>query len=730
MFLTNMLGSYTFAQSLQIAMTGSSTGTALSLTTTNVVNQTCGGSANGQISVSMTGGTPTYTYSWYDNPLVTTATRTGLVAGTYTVEGSDAMGCKRTLNVTVGTANGVSTNPTAATASNTVICNGGNSTLTLVGGGGGAEAVIKWYSASCGGTLVGTGNGLVVYPTTTTTYYGRYEGLCNTTACANVTVTVTPIPTAPTLFFSSPSSSNSTFTVCSGTPVTIASNTANVHEYLWYKNGISIAYALAPNNTYTVSTNVLGTDVFTLAVTYNGGQCVSAMSAPLTLIKSMPTAVITPSGSVSTCANVPITLTANTGANYSYVWKRGTTIVQTGGSSYIPTVTGNHNVTVTDGNTGCKKTSAWTNVTIKTLPIANAGADLSVCVGESALIGSASVAGNTYTWTPSTGLSNPYIANPIASPSGLTTYTLTVNNGTTGCSNTDAMVYSRLLLPPTPSLTTSTTPVCQGTSISITPTSIGSSSLNWYKNGQLLYNKPTTYIETVSLPSAATDIYTVKGLGTNGCLSSYSNYKMVWVKAAAVPIITSSPVAVGNLIKVCVPNGTSGNATLTANTTTASPSYVWKLAGANISGATSSTYIANVTSTQNNKVFSVQATYPNGCVKISDSKTVTLVTSGCTPKVSSGKDGDLTEIIIETDYLSVYPNPTDGLLNVNIGNSAANEGKLLLYDALGQSVWQKNILLDNGKANERIDLSHLAVGVYSLIFQTENGEQLKKVVKE
>ena len=59
----------------------------------------------------------------------------------------------------------------------------------------GTGAVVKWYTGSCGGTLEGTGNPLTISkPTTTTTYYALYDGDCNTTTCASVTVTVNPLP--------------------------------------------------------------------------------------------------------------------------------------------------------------------------------------------------------------------------------------------------------------------------------------------------------------------------------------------------------------------------------------------------------------------------------------------------------------------------------------------------------------------------------------------------------
>jgi uncharacterized delta-60 repeat protein len=49
----------------------------------------------------------------------------------------------------------------------------------------------KWYSNSCGGTLVGTGNSITVSPNRTTTYYLRGEGGCVTPgACVSITITV------------------------------------------------------------------------------------------------------------------------------------------------------------------------------------------------------------------------------------------------------------------------------------------------------------------------------------------------------------------------------------------------------------------------------------------------------------------------------------------------------------------------------------------------------------
>ena len=135
--------------------------------------------------------------------------------------------CSATSNLTA-TVNSLSTNPTSATASSTTICIGGSTTLTLNGGSAGTAAAIQWYSASCGGTAVGSGNALSVSPTMTTTYYGRFEGTCNNTTCASVTITVNQLPTA---------SAGSTISTFVGDYETISGASATNGTILWTENG-------------------------------------------------------------------------------------------------------------------------------------------------------------------------------------------------------------------------------------------------------------------------------------------------------------------------------------------------------------------------------------------------------------------------------------------------------------------------------------------------------------
>ena len=66
--------------------------------------------------------------------------------------------------------------------------NSGESTTLSYSGGSGN--VFRWYTGSCGGTLVGENNNLRVAPTVTTTYYGRWENGNEVSECQKITVTV------------------------------------------------------------------------------------------------------------------------------------------------------------------------------------------------------------------------------------------------------------------------------------------------------------------------------------------------------------------------------------------------------------------------------------------------------------------------------------------------------------------------------------------------------------
>jgi len=79
---------------------------------------------------------------------------------------------------------------TPTISGNTNIRCGGTTTLSITGGNLNAAAKWKWYTGSCGGTLIDSGTSITVSPTSTTTYYARGEGGCSKApgTCGSITV--------------------------------------------------------------------------------------------------------------------------------------------------------------------------------------------------------------------------------------------------------------------------------------------------------------------------------------------------------------------------------------------------------------------------------------------------------------------------------------------------------------------------------------------------------------
>jgi hypothetical protein len=94
-----------------------------------------------------------------------------------------------------------------------------------------------------------------------------------------------------------------------------------------------------------------------------------------------------------------------------------------------------------NSTTTCAKKDT-VKVTVNPLPTANAGIDKTIILGNSTVIGSTAIAGNTYTWTPSTALSSAFVATPTASSTSTTVYTVSVKTTATGCTKTDQMTLT------------------------------------------------------------------------------------------------------------------------------------------------------------------------------------------------------------------------------------------------------------------------------------------------
>jgi hypothetical protein len=127
-----------------------------------------------------------------------------------------------------------------------------------------------------------------------------------------------------------------------------------------------------------------------------------------------------------------------TGGSGNYKWFANSNEIGTGSSITVSNLPqGQNQITVVDLDNPCSSGGSIV-VTVNEGITANAGNDATIQDGgNTQLQGSG---GSTYSWSPSTGLSNPNISNPVASPSQTTTYTLTVTEN--GCTDTDSVIIT------------------------------------------------------------------------------------------------------------------------------------------------------------------------------------------------------------------------------------------------------------------------------------------------
>ena len=135
---------------------------------------------DGTASVTATGGTATYTYLWSDAAASTTATISGLAAGTYMVTVTDANLCTKVCSSIV---NAPGCNLTATATGTSVKCNGGSDgTATALAAGNISTVTYLWSNAASSTTATITGLAAGTYMVTVTE-------TASCTATASYTVT-------------------------------------------------------------------------------------------------------------------------------------------------------------------------------------------------------------------------------------------------------------------------------------------------------------------------------------------------------------------------------------------------------------------------------------------------------------------------------------------------------------------------------------------------------------
>ncbi|MCC2545739.1 PKD domain-containing protein [Hymenobacter sp. BT175] len=192
----------------------------------------------------------------------------------------------------------------------------------------------------------------------------------------------------------------------------------------------------------------------------------------------------TPAGSRLRTGCAPLTVffrrPAATGTNVQWEFGDGGTSTSTGTVTRTYATPGRYFVrlTVSDVNSCQPPVSAVDTIDVFGFPTAAAGPDKSICQGTSVQLAALNaLAGNTYTWSPATGLSGTSGPIVTASPAVTTTYYLdatTVN----GCSRRDTVVVT-VVPKPQVALSASTLNEFTNKDITFTNTTLGATTYQW-----------------------------------------------------------------------------------------------------------------------------------------------------------------------------------------------------------------------------------------------------------
>lgn len=646
-------------------------------------------------SVNLTASTAsTATYAWTgpngftstsQNPTIAGASST--VAGIYSLVVT-ANGCSSSASTTTVAVNNAPATPTVS--SNSPVCAGSSINITTNAVGGASYA----WSGPNGFTSTNqnpTING------SSTAMSGSYSLIITANGCSSLagtsTVTVSPSVT-PANAVAITSGGNPTCVSQSVTFTATPTNGGTNPSYQWKVNGIN-AGSNAP--TFTPS-SIANNDVISCVVTSNAA-CLSTSTATATPITMTVTTNVTPALSIAAnattiCSGQSVTLTpspTNGGTTPSYNWSVNGVSAGSGPSFTSSTLTNGSVVTcVLTSSSGCASpTTATSNsVTISVTPsvtpsltVAYNGAGTSICQGNTA----------AFLATPTNGGSNPtfnWLVNGVST--GVTTQqfqsSTLANNSTISCiltsnqacasASTSISNTVSLTVNPTPVFAlSSNSPICSGTDINLSSTSLNGASYSW--------TGPNGFSSTLQNPTIPSSAMANAGsyslvVTQNGC-SATNSTSVVVNNSPAVPTIS----AIGDVMMSSAPTGNQ-----------------WNFNGAMIPGATNLVYTA-----PDNGFYTVSVTQ-NGCTS----------TSAPFSMLSVG----INELELQ-DELMIFPNPSNGLFTLSINPTQEASYVVEIHNMNGQLIEHtelKNVL---GKLNHVFDIQDQSKGMYFL--HISNGTQ-------
>ncbi|GIV26717.1 MAG: hypothetical protein KatS3mg027_0531 [Bacteroidia bacterium] len=596
-------------------------------TTVNIQNASC--TTLGSATVTPSGGTAPYSYTWIPTG-GNSSIANGLSIGNYTVNISDANGCTTFTTLTIG-GTGIAI---TSIQTQSVTCYGGSNGSATVNVTGGTTPYSYTWTPSVSNSSIATNLSAGNY-----TVFIQDNAACTASTIVNITQAndFTLSVTSTSVSCNGGNNASATITVQGGN---------SPYSYTWQPSGGNSS--VASNLTSGVYT-VLVSDV---------NNCSTSTTVSIAEPSSM-TITITSTNNCGGNATATVNVSGGT-APYSYTWS------PVGGNSNVANnlPPGNYTVYVSDNNS-CTSNSTFT------VSISNISYTFTVdsvdCYGGSNGSATVTVQGGSapynYTWSPNGGNSN--IANNLSSG----VYTVNITDGT-GCT-----ISPTVNIPQPNAITLNTSP---NTSICINNTTTiyanasggnGSYSYNWNPGGVVNNG-------TLNVSPASTTIYSVQATDGKACTSS-----IYTIQVYVYPPLS----AIGNTITLCDNASTILSPTLISSGTGGPYSYTWST-GANSS---SINVVGNFATQPNNYTVTisdgcnnpVDAYFTVSVTPIPPSSFTANITKGCPP--------------VKVDFTA---NPYNSAFSYswNLGNGQTSVGYSTSTTYTAASYYDVSLTVSNG----------------------------------
>ena len=513
--------------------------------------------------------------------------------------------------------------------------------------------------------------------------------------------TFLPVPTAPSVNITAPSN-NSTFTV--GTTVDITASASDLDgtitkvEFFVDGTSIGIDFSIPYTATYTGLT--AASHVITAKATDNEGLFTMSTPVNFSLSNAAPTTFAVTGGG-SYCqgsTGLPVGLAGSqTGIIYT-LFKN--TIAQTptvsGTGSAITfgnQLVGTYTVSGTDGTVTIPMSGNAVNTEVQ-LPMPTITGLADICDLLTSHVYTTQAGMTNYLWSVSSGGTitsgtGTNVINVTWNTIGFETVSVSYANAT-GCSPIEPTFFNvNVSTQPTSAGSISGTPnVCEGIQgiVYTVPTISNASTYNWsVPAGATISSGSTTDSITVDFAvGAASGNIFVNGVNACGSGANSPTYSVTVNPIPATPVISLH----GDTLES---SANSGNQ--------------WYFEGVAITGATGQQHIA-----VNKGNYTVVVTLDNCSSSVSNIILVLEV---------SIKENEL------ANTAEIYPNPNNGIFNINFKSGHKNDCKVEIYTIQGSLIFNKVINVFDG--SNQIDMSDVPSGIYTIVLTNRENSIKRKV---